>query len=395
MKFLINPQKYAVYLFCFSLNFETLNLFNIGIDFLASKISISILLAVSMVQYKSLFTFKNYYRYLIPILIYFGLLTTISFIKRTTAFNVFFDFPLFLNILIFLILINYSTIRPDILLKGLFVFALSTVFISILYFFGIESVTVLQGIPRHSIFGGNSNDVGVKLCYSIFILASIVFENKLELGKHRYYLLIFLPLLIKFMIDTNSRVAFVSFVLGCYVMFRLYYNSALLSRKTNLLISGFILFLVAFMILLINVDLIKRLFDIFSKGDLSGRDWIWSKIRPIISTNLVFGVGETGYAKMVALTFGGFGSPHNVILEVLCYTGLVGLLFFLVFLWRVIKAAYIKYKYQNDILPIILLIPILGMILSAQILWPKIVWLIFAFIVSQNIKENSLDKKAS
>ena len=386
MKFIFSPQKYALYLFCFSLNFELMNLFNLGIDFLASKISLTILLFTCLLQYKSFFTFSHFSRYLIPIMIYFGLLTIVNFIHHTSKFNKLFDLNFFLNIIFLLILTNFSRIKPFILLKGLFVFALCTTFISVLYFFGLGSHNDTGGMLRYTIFGMNPNELGVKLCLSLFILTSIIFENKLELGKVRYYLFIFFPFLIKFLIDTNSRVAFISFVLGSYIMFRLYYKFPETSRKMNLFISGLVLSLMAFMILVINMDMITRLYDTLTKGDISNRDMIWSKIGPIISNNLFFGIGETGYAQQSVLLLGGSSSPHNVILEVLCYTGLVGLLLFLIFFWRILSTAYVKYKYQDDMLPIVLMIPIFGVILSQQFFDKKILWLVIAFIVSSNFK---------
>ena len=119
----------------------------------------------------------------------------------------------------------------------------------------------------------------------------------------------------------------------------------------------------------------ERLFDTLNVGDLSSRDIIWAKVMDVISNNYIYGIGKTGYL----LELGDF-SPHNVILEVLCYTGIVGLLIFGYFLFGIVSNAYKKAKDHCDSLPLILLVPIFGMILSGQIFGQKIVWFIFAYI---------------
>jgi hypothetical protein len=46
-------------------------------------------------------------------------------------------------------------------------------------------------------------------------------------------------------------------------------------------------------------------------------------------------------------------------------------------------AAYRKFKYRDDLLPLVLFIPILGAILSGQIFEQKIYWVIFALVISK------------
>jgi O-antigen ligase len=80
---------------------------------------------------------------------------------------------------------------------------------------------------------------------------------------------------------------------------------------------------------------------------------------------------------------GAFYSPHNVILEVLSYTGITGLFFYVLFLYRIFKISLKKYKKDGSLLQLLLLIPILGLLLSGQLLAVKIGYVIFAFCVSR------------
>jgi O-antigen ligase len=267
--------------------------------------------------------------------------------------------------------------NQNLLLNVLFVFAISTFILSILYFSGIVPSQQIEG--RFTIFGMNQNLLGLCLCISSFIIISIIFENSLKLGRKRLLLISLLPFLFIFMIITGSRVAFLSFFLGI-ISYLFFNNKITRTKKVFLVLFTFILFILVWLIFLKNSLVIERLSDTVNRGDLSSRDLIWIDLFNIISNNFLFGVGKTGYALAV-----GEGSPHNVLIEVLCYTGIVGLLIFSIFFYRIVNNAYKRIKYNNELLPIILTIPILGMILSGQIFDQKIVWVIFAYIVSNTV----------
>ena len=386
---LIKLKSYAIYLFVFSLNFETMNLFNLGVDYLASKISIIILLAVSILNLiigKS--SGGGFFKYLSPLLIYFAWLTFISIVNIGADSN-FFYFSFFLNIVILFVLINFSLIQPNILVRSLFIFAISTFILSLLYFSGIATTATLEGRP--TIFGMNQNHLGIGICVSIFVILSVVFENKLNLGKGRYNLLLMLPLLLVFMINTGSRVAFLSLVGG--VSFFLYFRRAISPFKKGMIISMSVIALLLFwQFYLKNSFLAERLSDTVNDGDLANRDLIWLELFDVITSNVYFGIGRTGFASL----FGG-ASPHNVIIEILCYTGVVGLFIFLIFIFRLIGTAYKRNKQNGELLPIVLVIPFLGIVLSGQILEQKYIWIIVAYILSssQKVKEVTFKKTAN
>jgi len=375
MRLINKAHEYTIYAFFFSLNFETLNFLNLNIDFLATKITISILLFISILNFKTFFSVKHFFRYLIPLLFYFILLTYISFINKSSSYREFFDFPFFLNILIFLILINSSRIKYEVLLRGLFIFALSTFFLSILYYLGFgftETSVDLEG--RASVFGMNQNLLGIHLCVSLLTLISIISENKLELGKERYSLILIFPVLLGFMISTGSRLALLSLISGIFIF--VFFNKNIKTKQKILVVfvSSFA-FLAFWQLFLKNSLVVGRLLDTVNDGDLAYRDVIWGSLLNVFSNNFIFGVGRTGYAMIVGGT-----SPHNVLIEVLCYTGIIGLFFFILFVLSIVSNAYKRIKKDRELLPMALVIPILGMILSGQIFGPKIFWALFAYI---------------
>ena len=127
----------------------------------------------------------------------------------------------------------------------------------------------------------------------------------------------------------------------------------------------------------------ERLLDTAEKGDISSREVIWENVFYIFLPNLFWGIGLPRYQYEVTAAFGYFTSPHNVFIEVIVYTGILGLTIFVVFLFRVIKCAVVKYFKKIEILPIILLIPLVGMLFSGQIFGVKIAWVLFAYFISQ------------
>jgi O-antigen ligase len=81
------------------------------------------------------------------------------------------------------------------------------------------------------------------------------------------------------------------------------------------------------------------------------------------------------------ITFSRIPSPHNVILELMCYSGIIGLTIYLVYFYQICKRGYQSYKRKGLLLPILLLIYIFGMLFTGQILYDKIGWIIFAYTV--------------
>lgn len=373
MKTINKLHEYAIYLFCFSLNFETLNLFNLGIDYLSTKITISILLFLSLINFRTYFSLQHFSKYIFPIIAYFVILSIVSYINCNSSNSTFFDFLFFLNILSFLILINHSKLKPDILLKGLFVFSIGALILSVQYFLGFGVKEISDG--RFSTFGLNSNLYGLQLCISLVILFSIIFENGLKIGKYRYLLIFSLPILFIVLIQTGSRVSLLSVIIGFFI-FSFSNKSIKFSKKIFLLLGSILACFILYQVYLKDSYVLERLFDVVNNADLAHRDEIWILLLDIFSDKLVFGVGKTGYTLLA-----GEISPHNVFIEVLLYTGIVGLIVFLIFFIRIVINAFRRRKQTGELLPLALIIPISGIMLSGQMFDKKFIWMVFAYLV--------------
>lgn len=387
MEIIKKVQKFSIYLFMFSLNFESIDLFNLDIDYLATKISISLLLFFSLLNFKNSFTFKNFPDVIKIIVLYFLMLTANNFINQNVAYSTIIDVSFFLNVLVFIVLCNYSVIEKKIILKGLLVFSLSSFCLTILFLFGLGEISFIEG--RFSIFGMNENGLGLALCISIIILISIVFDNKLFFNKGRFVLLILIPFLFVLLLQTGSRGALISLILGLGTYFFLNDKLKHIYKIITFLVILFFMIIV-WEFYLKDAFITTRLLESINNQDLSSRDLVWKSIFKTITDNPIFGIGETGYAqKMDNFSEYGVASPHNVFIEIFCYTGIVGLVVFLVFLKNIFIGARKTFINKKGILSIILLFPLANNLLSGQLLDVKLLWVILAFIASETYNDKN------
>jgi O-antigen ligase len=374
-------QRNSIYLFAFSLNFETANLFNLGIDYLASKITVVLLLILTLINLSSIKSMWKYVIFLRPLYVFFIYLTIISFLNRGGSSISYFYFPLILDLVIVFLLLSAVKRYPTVLLNSLVSFSIGTVLLALLIFLNI-GVQATED-DRLSIFNINQNMLGLYSCVSIFTFTYVYIKKQSMSINMRYLLVGIIFMLLLLLLKTGSRGAFLSFV--AVIPFLLFAKKDLSPFKKSLIVLGFIIIgLLLWFFLLRNSLVFRRLATTVSDGDLSNRDLIWIDLFDIIVNNYWFGIGVTGYERIL-----GNGSPHNVLIEVLCYSGVFGLLLFLIFIVNIGRNAYRNIKRDGNVLPFALFILSLGLILTGQIFEQRVVWLILAYQIacaSKNIK---------
>ena len=92
-----------------------------------------------------------------------------------------------------------------------------------------------------------------------------------------------------------------------------------------------------------------------NRRERGGRTEIWERYIPHIFEHPIFGIGEAGFntlgQDLNLVDSRGYGlSPHNVIIEVLLYTGFVGLSIMIAFWGKVAKRAFLIFKETKAIL---------------------------------------------
>ena len=380
-------QRFALYIYFFSLAFEMFNIWGLGS---AARFA-GILYIVSILPtLRDFITLRKIDIFLVPLFLLWTLLSLISgFYAYENSIN-FFDLTLLMNIFLFWVLINHERKEPKIILKGFLSYAIGIIILTIFYKLGIGIST--EG-GRITIFGENENVIGMKISICIVYLLVEILENKLKLNKMRYLFLVPILFLVKFMVDTGSRVATISLILSITAaVFMIYKNYN--SRK---ILIGFLVLILSLTFLfnyMVSQEILKkRLMETYLSGDLAGREIIWPAVLGLIKKNILFGVGETGYRLFCLKEFGDYASPHNVILEILAYTGIIGLFIYLKFIFHLIYSSYMSYKKEFHIMPLLLLIPTFGFVFSGQALNVKIVWVIYALAASSIFEFNRYRKK--
>ena len=376
-------QRIALYLFFFSINFEVWDPLNTGGYFSLSKLTGLIYFATIIPRFKIFTAIGTINYYMLPLWLLFGLLTIVSWFNINSISSNFFHFSIFQNIILFLILLLHAREEPSVLEKGMLCFAFGSICLTLLYMAGIGT-EYTEG--RVSLFGDNENVIGLRMCISMTILLLAIFQNSLSLNKIRYLFIIPVPLMLHLMFQTGSRVATIAFFMA-FVVGTILFKTKKIWTKIAVLVGGGIALFAGWLYMLQSESLIQRFMRTTEEGDLAGRDVIWRELMALVGNDLIFGVGLTGYTYFSHTIFGRFKSPHNVFIEILCYTGIVGLTIYLIFLFRIFKSGYQSYRSDGFLLPLVLLIPVAGLLLSGQILYTKIGWIIFAYVASSSMSK--------
>jgi len=371
---IIRVQNLALYSFFFLVNFQELKVFNSD-AFSLPKLSAIIYMITIFPHLRKFLSTREIKVSISTLWIFIGLLTLVSYFNISGGAVVFFDLPLFQFIILFLILINHGRMRPEVLEKGMLSLAFGSITLVLLYNLGL-GIEYDEG--RVILYGDNPNIIGIRMCIAITILFITVVQNKLELGKIRYLLLIPIPVMFQLLAETASRKALIVFLL-CFIVGVMLFKTKKHWTKIIILASGIIGFLIILQNIIQYDILMFRILKTYESRDLSGRYEIYTSIIPVIQQHPIFGIGITGYFSLF-----GIRSPHNVFLEVLIYTGIIGMTLYLTFLFGILKKAYRELITTSYLLPVLLLIPILGLMASGQILHQKLGWTVFAYIISSS-----------
>lgn len=172
--------------------------------------------------------------------------------------------------------------------------------------------------------------MGVGLLLSLFLFVNAKNYNRnlfLFLNSLYIYVVLF----------SYSRAVWIS-ILFSTLIYSISYIKKLKIKELFLLIT----FVVIFFIILFNIDMINEKFASILKGDSSGRvEAIWIPALELIKERFFIGYG-LGIETVMKYnpTIYHLGGFHNVIIEILFYTGILGLLAFSILFFQTIKEIY-------------------------------------------------------
>ena len=368
-------QDWVLYLFSFSLIFEYWEAFGLikylSVGALTGYLYLFSTLANKKIRYNK----KEVRNYSIPIVIFFILLTIMSLLNYESVSKIsWFNMSIFQCIILFiLITIHLSNREPQVAKNALTSYSLGALLLVILSNFGLGMNYSYD--MRLTLFGNPPNGLGFMIAIAIIIILSLVFENKNNYNKTRFLFLIPIPFMLKLIAETASRGAFVTLSIGL-LFFIIFINMKKIYKIYFSVIS--LLSAILIVIFMLQSDVLRtRLLLTLTTGDISERSEIFTNFSMLFE-NPIFGVGETGYYRIANKVLKRFQAPHNVFIELLIYTGIVGFILYSLFLYQILQRVIHTYKYQQYLLPGILFLMTLMLFLNGQGLFIKLVWLIFA-----------------
>ena len=321
-------------------------------------------------------------KYLVPICLLIFTIFISSIIHINAYSTKLYDTTFLLNIFMFVVLCNHAKMDYRVFVDGFWSMALTAAVISVLALLGIGvSLSDINESGRFTIFGDNANSVAIKSAVSILIILWFSLKNgKMEKPIR---LVLIVPLLM-LLLKTGSRGGFLALIAGLIVMV-IGFPAANFKSRIRFLIVAVLAF--AGLYTLIKGEgglLIDRLTESVKEGNSSGRDVIWDYYKGVIKSSPVIGVGYCGMEEASLLYFGiPNRSPHNVFIEIGVFSGFVGLFFYLLFLLRVFIKA-IKLFRIKDLLPLMLLMPLLSDNMFGQALNVKLTWIIISYVVTES-----------
>ena len=260
-------------------------------------------------------------------------------------------------------------------------------------FFALNIGITIDESMRLTMFGENANVLGIYMGLSaIIVLEKIILNDAFGIGKFRFlFIFAFIPI-VSLLIATASRTAFLIFVLSIIIIVVFF------TMKTKFAKFVFVVFCTGCSIYTINfleesdALVLERLALTVEEGNVSSRNVIVESLLPYVSELPILGYGKTGYvlisqkalnrvSEISGKTFG--YSPHNVILELLLYTGVIGLFLWLVFWTKLGKEIWVLQKEKDLLMPVVLCIPLLACMLSGQLLTAKWAFVIYAYIMTE------------
>lgn len=364
----------ALYIFIFSINFEVFDLLGSESGFSVGKLT-GLLYFFVLIFSRIRFSLKCVTGLVYLLIAFVFLLAISSVLNLNYLSSKIIDFSLLQNIILFFALLVHEKNDSGVLMKSLNAFVLGCIFFSILFMF---NVGVAYEGGRLTVFGDNSNAIGLRMAISVgFILYNVFVLNATILFK-RIFLLVLVPILVFVMLETGSRKSFISLVFIVLFMVLMYFSLSPSRNFLKTIMYSFFGFIFLMLFFKSNQLLLDRLISSRDDG-LGGREDIWLTYIPKIWESPVIGYGFSGFEELSLNMFGFIMNPHNVIVEVLLYGGGLALAVYIIFHYYVLLGGFQMYIKKKDFLGLILLIPYFSAFFGGQTLFTKLMWFILAF----------------
>lgn len=381
-------SRWLVFLVSVGVQFD---LFKVGgLSLVSAVIILYFINCISFLQ-KSNGYFQKYRKFIFPLVLFIILLTIMNIININYYSSRFIPTSILIGIVLFIFSLAHVSEDPkaaNFIIAGILFGGL---LMSVFFMLGIGLELDVEDGNRLTMFGLNSNNLGCLMCISVaIVLSEVIIKDMLNLKILRYVFVLIIILFVSFIFATASRTAF-----GClmFIIATVFLWSPFVGRKRTRLFFVVLLLIglyYGYRYFLESDLLYNRILLSIEEADSSGRQSIWRRLWPLVLEHPL-GIGETGYTLYAKENFNttaiaSKASPHNVLLEVLIYTGFIGLLLYLSFWFKMISTSLKKARFERNILPLLLIEVFTIQMFFGQLLNFRIAWLSFAIIAVSSIE---------
>jgi O-antigen ligase len=238
------------------------------------------------------------------------------------------------------------------------------------------------GGERVTAFGQGPNQSAQVLAIGLIALIGLVFVQRGLAPRLRHLGWAAVGLVAIGLVDTGSRGGLLMLVVGIAVLLNGPGHPRIRLRNTALMLVA--LGLVAAVAM--SSEVLRRRFADAEQGNLAGRERIFPELVGMFMEKPWLGWGPITNKYEVAARLGDpeheQRDAHNILLELLTSTGLVGTLLFLTGVWFCFTSAWSARAGPRGMVPLAMLLAVMAGNMSGNRLTGPLLWLVFAYAVS-------------
>jgi O-antigen ligase len=313
-----------------------------------------------------------------------GLLVTL-FLLGIFQGDVFFNVKFLAAIGVYISMSVFFRLHPDKALLSMFYFSIGVAAMVTVYYLGLFEGNYRFSKGRIFLFEENPNSISSRVAIAIIFLFYWVIDNPLRFKRARWLLLLPIPLMFFFVFLTGSKGS--TIISGFGVISVFLFSSYSRGLKSILSIISLLL-IVSFGVKSFNETTVYKRFQEDSVTELGTREELWLNAVDIFVDN-PWGIGEKAYFREAKSRIGRALDTHNLFLYILVTGGVLGIVFFLIFLTRVFRLMVAQIKKRQIITPIIYFVLVLLISKTGGVLTYLVLWYSLAFVTGYRLNTKS------
>jgi O-antigen ligase len=378
----INPLvRWSFYALVFSLAFEVGS--GRELPFEVPTLLACIFLFIALIQPRACFRPppRAFWWFAIYVWLYITLIILEGFEHVEMAYKRVF----YLVVLLLLFWVAYNLMRHEQIARTtLFLFGVSCAVLTALHYLGFLSKALNpHAADRASVMGQNPANLAGILTVGLLALVGLTYGSNRSILRPRFLVWPLFAMIAFFIVSTGSRGPLLAFVAGLSV-FILRRGNARLKLRNALIISAGVVMIIWFAFH--SQSLQQRFGASLATGNLAGREQIFPAAWQMFLEKPLLGWGPVSknfeIQRRARYPSVESRDPHNLILEVLTGTGLLGGIPILLGTWLCVRAAWKARFGAHGVLPLAMLVATFLINMSMDWLYSKTYWLTLAYALA-------------